>query len=100
MMEQIAQYDEVSLYTDPAGSASVAGLRYVTDAFPGIRRTRAGKGFVFFDPAGKRVRDREVITRIRSLAIPPAWKDVWICTSPHGHLQAVGRDAKGRKQYK
>jgi DNA topoisomerase-1 len=85
---------------EPADSARSAGLRYVTDAQPGIRRKRSGRGFTYEDPDGKRVRDREALARIESLAVPPAWTDVWICRSPHGHLQATGRDARGRKQYR
>ena len=83
----------------PAKAARLAGLRYVSDSTSGIRRRKAGKGFVYIGPSGKRVRDPRIIHRIRSLAIPPAWTDVWICPSPWGHLQAVGRDARGRKQY-
>jgi DNA topoisomerase-1 len=83
---------------DPAQSAKEAGLRYVTDAQPGILRKRRGKGFSYVGPDGKTVRDKETLARIRSLVIPPAWKDVWICTHPKGHLQATGRDARGRKQ--
>lgn len=88
----------VVLVTDPVESAKEAGLRYVTDAKPGIRRKRAGKGFRYVGPDGKPVHNPEVLRRIRSLVIPPAWKDVWITTDPRGHLQATGRDAKGRKQ--
>src|SRR5829696_1597600 len=86
--------------TDPVESAKVAGLRYVTDARPGITRKRAGKGFTYLDPDGKTIRDPEELERIKALAIPPAWMDVWICPSPRGHIQATGRDAKGRKQYR
>jgi DNA topoisomerase-1 len=85
---------------DPAQSADEAGLRYVTDADPGISRRRAGRGFVYLLPDGGRVHDRARLDWIRSLAIPPAWTDVWICTSRRGHLQATGRDARGRKQYR
>jgi DNA topoisomerase-1 len=85
--------------TDPVESASAAGLRYVSDASAGIRRRRAGRGFRYED-AGGLVRDREQLARIRSLAIPPAWSDVWICRDARGHLQATGRDARGRKQYR
>ena len=85
---------------DPRASARAAGLRYSSDARPGISRHRAGRGFSYRDPDGDRVTDRSVIRRIRSLAIPPAWTDVWICTDPSGHLQATGRDARGRKQYR
>ncbi len=84
----------------PPESAKEAGLRYVTDARPGIRREPRGKEFVYFTPAGKRLRDKDQLGRIRSLAIPPAWRDVWICPWPNGHLQATGRDAKGRKQHR
>ncbi len=82
----------------PAESAKEAGLRYVSDADPGIRRKRRGKGFVYVGVNGETIRDAKVLARIKSLAIPPAWTDVWICPSPNGHLQASGRDAKGRKQ--
>jgi DNA topoisomerase-1 len=84
----------------PAGDAEKAGLEYVTDEEPGIRRQRQGAGFVYLDSNGRRVRDPYAMARIRSLAIPPAWTDVWICASESGHLQATGRDAKGRKQYR
>lgn len=80
--------------------AKAAGLRYVTDARSGIRRKRAGRGFSYVGLDGKPIRDREEIRRIKSLAIPPAWTDVWICPKPNGHMQATGRDAKGRKQYR
>lgn len=84
--------------TDPVESAREAGLRYVSDTKPGIRRIRCGKGFRYRNPDGSPVKDAETLARIKSLVIPPAWKNVWICTSPKGHLQATGRDAKGRKQ--
>lgn len=83
---------------DPVQSAKEAGLRYVTDTRPGIRRIRAGKGFRYRNADGSPVRDAETLARIKSLVIPPAWKDVWICPNPKGHLQATGRDARGRKQ--
>ena len=86
--------------TDPQDDARAAGLRYVSDDMPGIRRRRRGHGFSYAGPDGEPVRDEETLARIRSLAIPPAWSDVWICTRPNGHLQATGRDAKGRKQYR
>jgi DNA topoisomerase-1 len=82
----------------PAESAKEAGLRYVSDADPGIRRKRRGKGFTYVGVNGETIRDPKVLARIKSLAIPPAWTNVWICPSPNGHLQATGRDAKGRKQ--
>ena len=90
----------MSTATVSAGPSPVPGLRYVSDAAPGIRRRRAGKGFTYLDADGKRVDDPEALTRIRTLAIPPAWTDVWICASSNGHLQATGRDARGRKQYR
>ncbi len=85
---------------DPRAVARDAGLRYATDTRPGITRARSGKGFTYRDADGATIRDREVIGRIRRLAIPPAWTDVWICPWPNGHLQASGRDARRRKQYR
>jgi DNA topoisomerase I len=82
------------------GSAAAAGLRYVTDAMPGIRRQRHGRGFTYTDPDGQVIRTREIIKRFRSLVIPPAWTDVWICPYEDGHLQVTARDARGRKQYR
>lgn len=67
---------------------------------PGIRRVRRGKSFIYLRQSGKPVTDADELARIRALAIPPAWTDVWICPKPHGHLQATGRDSKGRKQYR
>src|SRR6202795_645685 len=78
--------------------AANAGLVYASDDEPGIHRVRKGKGFTYFGPDGKRVTDRATLERIRGLVIPPAWKEVWISTRPRGHLQATGRDARGRKQ--
>ena len=85
---------------DPVDSAQAAGLRYVSDTMPGIRRKRSGSGFSYVGPDGKAVKDPATIARIRSLAIPPAYVDVWICPSANGHIQAIGRDARGRKQYR
>ncbi|WAS90843.1 DNA topoisomerase IB [Nannocystis punicea] len=85
---------------DAVTCADDAGLVYVTDANPGIRRRRAGNGFAYRDAKGRPVRDAELLARIRRLAIPPAWTEVWICPDPRGHIQAVGRDARGRKQYR
>jgi DNA topoisomerase-1 len=76
------------------------GLRYVCDSGPAIRRRRAGKGFVYLDAKGRRVANADTLKRIRSLVIPPAWTGVWICAAADGHIQATGRDVKGRKQYK
>jgi DNA topoisomerase-1 len=84
---------------DPVAEARDAGLRHTTDTMPGIRRRRRGDGWEFIDPDGKPVRDPEEIRRIRHLAIPPAWTDVWISPYPNGHIQATGRDARRRKQY-
>ena len=81
-------------------AAESAGLRYVSDEQPGIRRVRRGKRFGYVMPDGKPVRDAATLERIRKLVIPPAYEDVWICLEPNGHLQASGRDAKGRKQYR
>lgn len=80
--------------------AEGAGLRYVRDDEPGFRRRRAGKGFVYLDHQNARISNEDVIMRIRKLAIPPAWQDVWICRHTNGHLQATGRDARARKQYR
>ncbi|WP_101926366.1 MULTISPECIES: DNA topoisomerase IB [Luteimonas] len=85
---------------DPVRIARAAGLRWVSDTEPGIRRVRAGKGFAYRDPDGKAVRDADTLARARRLAVPPAYTDVWICARPNGHLQATGRDARGRKQYR
>ena len=81
-------------------AARRAGLRYSTDAEPGLRRLRHGAGLRYVDADGRPVRDAEVLARVRALAVPPAYTDVWICADPHGHLQATGRDARGRKQYR
>jgi DNA topoisomerase-1 len=85
---------------DPVESAQAAGLRYVSDADPGIRRKRVGKHFSYIGLDGRPIHDPDTLKRIRSLAIPPAYTDVWICPNPRGHLQATGRDARGRKQYR
>ena len=76
------------------------GLRYICDSGPAIRRRRAGKGFLYLDAKGRRVANADTLQRIRALVIPPAWTDVWICAAADGHIQATGRDVKGRKQYK
>ncbi|HEY0075774.1 MAG TPA: hypothetical protein VGB77_16860, partial [Abditibacteriaceae bacterium] len=85
---------------DPEESARLARLRYVSDDSPGIRRKQAGKGFTYIDADGNTVRDEKTLTRIKKLAIPPAWKNVWICPQENGHVQATGIDDKGRKQYR
>jgi DNA topoisomerase-1 len=96
-----ASANEISAQVqEPAEAAQVAGLRYVSDSMPGIRRRRAGTGFSYVGPDGRIVRDPRTLARIRSLAIPPAYTDVWICPDPNGHIQATGRDARRRKQYR
>ena len=91
---------ETDLLLNPAQAARAVSLRYVSDTMPGIRRNRSGRGFSYEKPDGTLVKDAETLARIRTLAIPPAWTDVWICPSPNGHLQATGRDARRRKQYR
>ena len=81
-------------------AAEAAGLRYVTDYGPGIRRKRAGRGFRYLDSRGRVIRTPKRLARFRALVIPPAWTDVWICPHPDGHIQVTARDAKGRKQYR
>ena len=90
---------QISVSVDVAMPAP-PGLRYVCDSKPAIRRRRAGKGFVYLDAKGRQIADAGILKRIRALVIPPAWTDVWICASANGHIQATGRDAKGRKQYR
>jgi DNA topoisomerase-1 len=85
---------------DSVAAAEAADLVYVSDEEPGIRRKRKGKSFTYLNAGGKPVRDRGELKRIRKLAIPPAYDDVWICVNPEGHIQATGRDARGRKQYR
>ncbi len=91
---------EPDFLADPAESAKAAGLRYVSDTLPGIARVRTGKEFDYIDTGGKRIGQVSVLERIKNLAIPPAWIKVWICADPDGHLQADGRDARDRKQYR
>src|SRR3954466_13559486 len=88
---------DVQTIVDPKDAAESAGLRYVSDARPGIRRRKSGKGFTYTRADGSRLTERDVLRRIKSLAIPPAWTDVWICPFADGHIQATWRDAKGRK---
>lgn len=85
---------------DSPASAEAAHCRYVDDAGPGIRRLASGKGFRYVGVGGLTIRDADVVRRLRSLVIPPAWANVWICPSPDGHIQVTGRDARGRKQYR
>ena len=84
----------------PAATLQQGGLVYVSDEMPGLRRQRAGKGFRYIDAKGRAVRDAKTLARVRSLAIPPAYTDVWISPRANGHIQATGRDARGRKQYR
>jgi DNA topoisomerase-1 len=85
---------------EPEESARAAGLRYTSDTKPGIRRVKNGSGFKYVDASGRVIRAAAELQRIGSLVIPPAWREVWIATDPRGHLQATGRDARGRKQYR
>jgi DNA topoisomerase I len=86
--------------TPSSADARSAGLRYVSDDRPGIRRRMGPLGFKYFSPTGRAIRKAAEIKRLNKLAVPPAWKDVWICPDPRGHIQATGRDARGRKQYR
>jgi len=91
---------DMQTIVDPRDAAESAGLRYVSDARPGIRRRQSGKGFTYTRADGSRLTEADVLRRIKALAIPPAWTDVWICPFADGHVQATGRDARGRKQYR
>jgi DNA topoisomerase I len=75
-------------------------LRGIDWALPAISRRRRGRGFEYLDESGERIEDPDILERIRALAVPPAWEDVWICADPLGHIQATGVDARGRKQYR
>ncbi len=88
------------MIVDPREAAETVGLRYVNDGQPGIKRQKRGKGFRYLSANGEAITDPKALERIRKLVIPPAWSDVWICKSANGHIQATGRDAKGRKQYR
>jgi DNA topoisomerase I len=90
--------DSAQAIVDPRDAAESAGLRYVSDDRPGIRRKKAGSGFIYTRANGSRLAERDALKRIKALAIPPAWTDVWICPFADGHIQVTGRDAKGRKQ--
>jgi DNA topoisomerase I len=89
-----------AVISDPRDAAKEAGLVYVNDDMPGITRRKSGKGFSYRGPDGRAITDKAERQRLASLAIPPAYTDVWICPDPHGHIQATGRDDKGRKQYR
>jgi DNA topoisomerase-1 len=95
-----ASAEDVQTIVDPKDAAESVGLRYVSDARPGIRRRKSGKGFIYVRAAGSKISAPDVLSRIKALAIPPAWSDVRICPFADGHIQATGRDAKGRKQYR
>jgi DNA topoisomerase I len=99
MVKDLAEVDVHALHADPAGAASVAGLRYLPDTGKGITRQLKGKNYIYFDPKGAQITDEKILERVNKLIIPPAWTDVWICPSPNGHIQVTGRDQKGRKQY-
>lgn len=90
----------VKCLSEPEVSAREAGLRYVSADDPGIRRESSGGAFRFLRDDGSPVKDARTLARIRALVLPPAWHDVWICADPRGHLQAVGRDQRGRRQYR
>ncbi|MDQ2658962.1 MAG: DNA topoisomerase IB, partial [Verrucomicrobiota bacterium] len=91
---------DLEIVTDPVEAAEEAGLRYVSDDKPGYTRKAKGDDFEYFDTSGKKITDEAKLVRIRRLAVPPAYTDVWICPTGNGHLQATGRDARGRKQYR
>jgi DNA topoisomerase-1 len=99
-MRELLGQEKLTEMSDPAASANSVGLRYVSAQMPGITRERAGQGFRFRYPTGDLVAEPEVLRRLKSLAIPPAWSDVWVCPDPCGHLQATGRDARRRKQFR
>lgn len=96
----IRQKLATDLITHPENAAQKAGLRYVSDSTTGFTRQRRGRGFSYLDENRDRIQDQEILERIKALNIPPAWEEVWICPRPDGHLQATGRDERGRKQYR
>lgn len=97
MIQEVAYLAQV--HAAPERSAEVAELHYVRDDMPGITRKKRGKSFVYFDPKGRKITDKKQVERLNKLAIPPAYRDVWICPDPAGHLQATGRAENGKKQY-
>lgn len=99
-MITLLEPEAVEVLKDPVVSARAVGLRHVSDDQPGITREHSGKGFRYRDPAGRLLTDQETLARIKSLVIPPAWTDVWICSHANGHLQATGRDDRHRKQFR
>src|SRR5438270_11229463 len=92
--------DRIEIAPDPVEVAEEAGLRYVSDEQPGYTRKTKRDDFDYFDTEGRKIRDETRLLRIKRLAIPPAYTNVWICPTPNGHIQATGRDARGRKQYR
>src|SRR5439155_6826216 len=98
MRSGMSRNDSIKL--DNVRAAKEAGLVYVSDESSGIHRRKSGSGFVYLDHNGKAIADKPTLARIAHLAIPPAWSDVWICPGERGHIQAVGRDDRGRKQYR
>jgi len=98
--DSLPPIEELEIVQDPHVTAQVAGLQYVSDDEPGFSRKKAGKSFAYFDMSGRRITDLTDIERINALAIPPAYKNVWICPDPRGHIQATGLDERGRKQYR
>ena len=94
------QNGDTTVRAESVEAAEDAGLRYVSDEQPGFSRQQKGEQFEYFDTKGKPIRDEQRLLRIKRLAVPPAWTDVWICPSPNGHIQATGRDARRRKQYR
>ena len=100
LKKEASKIADLGIVTDPEEAAEEAGLRYVSDEQPGYTRKKKGDDFEYFDTKGKPVTDETRLLRIRRLAIPPAYTDVWICPTTNGHIQATGRDARGRKQYR
>src|SRR5438132_7586874 len=98
MIARVKNHQQIG--EEPQVAAESAGLRYVDDSQPGYARRRRGRWFEYLRPNGKPVKAPRELQRIGALAIPPAWTNVWICTDEDGHLQATGRDARGRKQYR
>lgn len=100
VLRETAKEEILDRTAEVASAIAEEGLRYVSDASPGYRRKRSGTSFTYYDKDGKRITDKAVIRRIKSIGIPPAYEFVWICPSPNGHIQATGLDARGRKQYR
>ncbi|MBX9739273.1 MAG: DNA topoisomerase IB [Beijerinckiaceae bacterium] len=99
-MAEVLNDARQDLIEETREAAEAAGLRYVSDEEPGFTRKKSGRGFAYYDAGGKLVRDAKTLKRLRSLAVPPAYRDVWFCKNASGHIQATGRDDKGRKQYR